>query len=128
MAALMEVQTLRRRIGAEEHETVSGAEPLRDGAARSIVVLSAHRQDVTDAGARFGTLAAKIPVRRVPEAASKVFFLRTFGVDPSTAASLDAGILDPIGKPLEVYEVCFSTIKEAVERVVKHVVTQCESR
>lgn len=60
-------------------------------------------------------------LKRVPEAASKMFLLHTFGVESNAAAGTDPNIVDPIGKPLEVYEVCFSTVKEAVERVVKHV-------
>jgi len=61
-------------------------------------------------------------LRRVPEAKGKVHLLKEFGAPPS-AAHHDSGIPDPIGKPLEVYEVCFATIREAVERVANHLVS-----
>ena len=40
---------------------------------------------------------------------------------------MEPEIPDPIGKPLEVYETCLATIREAVERVVKYVESQCAS-
>ena len=49
-----------------------------------------------------------------PDAESKVFLLRSFGKDGSSA---EENIPDPIGQPLNVYEVCAKVIKEAVERV-----------
>jgi len=55
-------------------------------------------------------------IRRVPEARPKTFLLSAYGLDDrEPLKQLD--IPDPIGKPLEVYEVCFSTIREAIERV-----------
>ncbi|MDP3703264.1 MAG: low molecular weight protein arginine phosphatase [Candidatus Omnitrophota bacterium] len=59
-------------------------------------------------------------LRRMPAAKDKVRLLKTFGAAPGEA-SQTPNIPDPIGKPLEVYEVCFTEIKEAVERVAKSV-------
>ena len=53
---------------------------------------------------------------RVPDACSNVHLLKTFQA-PRPVPPSQAGIVDPIGKPLEVYEICFATIKEAIERV-----------
>ena len=57
-------------------------------------------------------------LRRVPEAGSKVHLLRRFGLPPD-AASEDADIPDPIGKPMETYETCFATLRESVDRIVQ---------
>lgn len=55
-------------------------------------------------------------LRRVPGAKGKTSLLKSFGLsDPGEVG--DPNIPDPIGKPLEVYEVCFATIRDAVERV-----------
>ena len=59
-------------------------------------------------------------VRRAPSAKDKVHLLRAY-VLPSGEASRGLAIPDPIGKPLEVYEVCFAEIREAIERVVKSI-------
>ena len=56
--------------------------------------------------------------RRVPQAQSKTFLLKTFGL-PGDADISDPSIPDPIGKPMEVYEVCFADIREAVERLAR---------
>jgi protein-tyrosine phosphatase len=57
-------------------------------------------------------------LRRIPSAKSKVHLLKSFGLaSPPDGERLD--IPDPIGKPLEVYEVCFEEIREAIGRVVK---------
>ena len=61
-------------------------------------------------------------LRRSPEAKGKVHLLKMFGRSNPPEA-VDAGIPDPIGKPLEVYEICFATIKEAVERVAQSLVS-----
>ena len=61
-------------------------------------------------------------LRCAPAAQSKVHLLKTFGV-PEPAAGDDANIPDPIGKPLEVYEACFATIREAVARVATWLTT-----
>jgi len=57
-------------------------------------------------------------LRRAPSAKEKVHLLKTYGASSAEAAD-NPNIPDPIGKPLEVYEVCFTEIKEAVERVAK---------
>ena len=57
-------------------------------------------------------------LRRVPSAKEKVHLLKAYGA-ASGEATVNPNIPDPIGKPLEVYEVCFADIKEAVERVAK---------
>lgn len=54
--------------------------------------------------------------RRFPSTRDKVHLLKAYGVEPSQVAG-HPNIPDPIGKPLEVYEVCFTDIREAVERV-----------
>jgi len=59
-------------------------------------------------------------LRRAPSAKEKVHLLKTYGAAPGAPAD-NPNIPDPIGKPLEVYEVCFAEIKEAVERVAKTV-------
>ena len=57
-------------------------------------------------------------LRRFPQAREKMHLLKPYGL---SAGELIGGpnIPDPIGKPLEVYEVCFAQIREAIERVVK---------
>ena len=57
-------------------------------------------------------------VRRAPDARGRVHLLKPYGLALGQLHG-SPGIPDPIGKPLEVYEVCFSEIREAVERVVK---------
>jgi protein-tyrosine phosphatase len=59
-------------------------------------------------------------LRRVPVAKEKVHLLKAYGVAAGEVTD-NPNIPDPIGKPLEVYEVCFAEIKEAVERVAKTV-------
>jgi protein-tyrosine-phosphatase len=55
-------------------------------------------------------------LRRAPAAREKIHFLKTYSLsEPVT----NPNIPDPIGKPLEVYEVCFAEIREAVERVAR---------
>ena len=55
-------------------------------------------------------------LRRVPEAAGKVQVLsRAYRPEASPVEAID--IPDPIGKPGEVYESCFETIRQAVVRV-----------
>ena len=57
-------------------------------------------------------------VRRVPEAKDKAHVLRRFGL-PAGGIGADADIPDPIGKPMETYESCFSMIRDAVDRIVQ---------
>ena len=61
-------------------------------------------------------------LRRIPEAQGKVHLLKAFGLRQPPAAGA-ADIPDPIGKPTEVYESCLATIREAVERVVQHLLS-----
>ena len=56
-------------------------------------------------------------LRRVPEASGKTHLLGAYGASEEDERLVE--IPDPIGKPLEVYEVCFRHIRDAVERVVK---------
>ena len=60
-------------------------------------------------------------VRRLAEAKGKVRLLKPFGL-PEGQAVGDPNIGDPIGKPPEVYEQCFSLIRVAVERVARAIV------
>ncbi len=57
-------------------------------------------------------------LRRDPSAKGKIHLLKTYNLSPPENAA-NANIPDPIGKPLEVYEVCFADIREAAERVAK---------
>ncbi len=57
-------------------------------------------------------------LRHLPSASGKVHLLKTYGL-PHGEVEKNPNIPDPIGKPLEVYEVCFATIGEAIERVTK---------
>ena len=56
--------------------------------------------------------------QRVPAAGRTVHLLKAYGL-PEGALGLHVGIPDPIGKPMEVYEVCFAEIREGVERVLR---------
>ena len=60
-------------------------------------------------------------IRRVPEARDKAHLLRQFGL-PAGETVDEPGIPDPIGKPREVYEVCYTMIREGVERVAQSLV------
>ena len=57
-------------------------------------------------------------LRRAPEARGKVHLLKPYGL---TEAEIEGhpAIPDPIGKPMEVYEVCFTEIRHAIERVAR---------
>lgn len=57
-------------------------------------------------------------LRREPSASGKVFLLKPYNC-PAGEAPLLPNIADPIAKPMEVYEVCFKQICEAVDRVAK---------
>ena len=63
-------------------------------------------------------LQAEEILRRYPQASGKTHLLRPYGVAQGELMGAP-GIPDPIGKPLEVYEVCFAEIREAVERIAK---------
>lgn len=70
-----------------------------------ILVMAAHHMDDI--------------IRRVPEAASKTYLLKQFDINRETQVCEDMDILDPIGKPINVYEQVLATIKEEIERIVK---------
>ena len=57
-------------------------------------------------------------LRRFPSVRSKVHLLKAYGHSLEPVEG-NPSIPDPIGKPLEVYEVCFDVIREAVDRVAK---------
>ena len=57
-------------------------------------------------------------LHRVPSAKAKVHLLKPYGL-ASGAVEGQPAIPDPIGKPMEIYEVCFAEIREALERVAK---------
>lgn len=56
-------------------------------------------------------------VKRVPEAASKTFILKKFGIDEKTAAFQDWDIPDPIGRPIKDYQFCRDIIKHQIDRI-----------
>lgn len=60
-------------------------------------------------------------LRRVPEAAGKTMLLKSVGHSTEPEGT-DADIPDPIGKPGEVYEACFETIRQGVARLVNQLV------
>ena len=62
---------------------------------------------------------------RIPESESKLFMLKTFKLEKQPP---DPNIGDPIGRPLEVYESCLMTIKEAVGRVERWLEKQAGSK
>lgn len=70
-----------------------------------ILVMAAHHMDNI--------------IKRVPEAASKTHLLKQFGINCGTEVCEDMDILDPIGKPINVYEQVLATIKEEIKRIVK---------
>ena len=51
-----------------------------------------------------------------PDAVSKTHLLKTF---QTRHPVMDPNIADPMGRPKEVYESCFMTIQEAVERLAR---------
>ena len=57
-------------------------------------------------------------LRRQPSAKGKAYLLKAYGLFP-TELEPNLNIPDPIGKPMEVYEVCFAEIREAVERIAR---------
>ena len=57
-------------------------------------------------------------VRRIPKASGKVHLLKPYGLPPAEVGT-SPNIPDPIGKPLEVYEVCFADIQTAIQRIAK---------
>lgn len=83
--------------------------------ARSLTVQMAQDADLILAMEAF---QVEEIIRRIPSVREKVHLLKAYGL-PAREEMPSLNIPDPIGKPLEVYEVCFAEIHEAVERVVK---------
>lgn len=61
----------------------------------------------------------------VPEAKDKTHLLLEYAYENDNDKPNNLVVFDPIGKPKEVYESVFMTIKDAMERLVKRI---CESR
>ena len=59
-------------------------------------------------------------LNRVPKAKKKVFLLREYAGVPAGEVT-DIEVPDPISKPMDVYESCFTVIREAVDGVVKKI-------
>lgn len=57
--------------------------------------------------------------KRAPEAASKTYLVKEFGVDEEIDRPEGFSIPDPIGRPMKDYEYCFNTIKKEIERIAK---------
>ena len=83
--------------------------------AHSVTAEAAEQADVIFVMERFH---ADELLRRYPHIAGKVHLLKPYGL-PQGELVGEPGIPDPIGKPLEVYEVCFTEIREAVERIAR---------
>ena len=62
-------------------------------------------------------------LRRSPHARQKVKLLKPFAL-PEGEAVGDPNIPDPIGKSREAYEACFAVIRQAVERLAQHLITE----
>ena len=85
--------------------------------ARTLTAQMVHEADLVLAMEQF---QVEEILRRAPAAKDKIHLVKTYGVAAGEGFGTP-NIPDPIGKPLEVYEVCFAEIKEAVERVAKTV-------
>jgi protein-tyrosine-phosphatase len=59
-----------------------------------------------------------IVLEKAPEAKDKVYLLGDFA---KNRKSETRDIFDPIGKPMQVYQECFKTIKEAIEGVMRFI-------
>ncbi|MBI4354838.1 MAG: hypothetical protein HY597_00125 [Candidatus Omnitrophica bacterium] len=103
MSASRETQELLRQVGVEMsgHMARKLTDPTIKEADLIFVMESVHLEEI---------------VRRVPSAKPKTHLLKAFGMKDH-ATLLVQHIPDPIGKPMEVYEVCFMMIQEAIERV-----------
>lgn len=58
-------------------------------------------------------------IKRVPEAKSKTYLLKEFGLDDKINNSDSYGIADPIGMPIEYYQTSLKAIKKELERIAK---------
>lgn len=70
-----------------------------------ILVMTAHHRDEI--------------IERFPQADHKTHILKKYGLQNSSVAEGNIDIIDPIGKPLEVYERTLDEIKREVDRVAK---------
>ena len=62
----------------------------------------------------------KDEVRRIaPEAASKTYLLREFGMADTEHHPEGFSIPDPIGRPIQNYEYCIGIIKKEIERIAR---------
>jgi protein-tyrosine phosphatase len=83
--------------------------------ARAVTAQMVHDADLIFVMEQF---QAEEMLRFVPGARNKTHLLRLYGLSHVEGVG-NPNIPDPIGKPLEVYEVCFAQIREAVERVAR---------
>ena len=106
MPATREAQTILQEAGIEAaaHRSRRLTREMIEEADLILVMESFHAEHI---------------LQEVPSARGKVHLLKSYGLARGETAAGHPGIQDPIGKPLEVYEVCFGEIREAVERVVK---------
>jgi protein-tyrosine-phosphatase len=58
-------------------------------------------------------------IARVPEAASKTYMLKQYGMRDDSHIRPDLNISDPIGKPMEVYEYTLGEIKREISRIAQ---------
>ena len=105
MGATRETQRVLQDIGVdcEAHRSRSLTTEMVEQADLVFVMELFHRDEI---------------LRRSLAARDKVHLLKTYGL-PAGEAMSRPEIPDPIGKPLEVYEVCFAEIREAVERLMR---------
>jgi len=103
MTATRETQRLLQEIGVD----------CSDHRARPLTINLVNEADLIFAMEQF---QREEILQRFPNATGKVHLLKSYGATPSPEP-LQVNIADPIGKPMEVYEVCFRDIREAVERV-----------
>ncbi|MBI4343613.1 MAG: low molecular weight protein arginine phosphatase [Candidatus Omnitrophica bacterium] len=105
MGATSETQRVLRDVGADaaDHRARTLTPSLAQGADLILTMEQFQLEEV---------------LRRAPSAHGKTHLLKRYGLAPSELP-VQVNIPDPIGKPLEVYEVCFSEIREAVERVAR---------
>ena len=105
MSPTRETQRVLQEIGID----------CTDHRARTLTPEIAHAADLIFVMEQF---QADETMRRAPSVKEKVHLLKPYGL-PRGETVNNPNIPDPIGKPLEVYEVCFADIREAVERVAK---------
>ena len=105
MSATEETQRLLRSAGVEcnDHRAHGVTSEMVQEADLILVMEQAHQDELK---------------RRYPEVGGKIHLLKTYGLSQAPQDS-HPNIADPIGKPMEVYEVCFAIIHEAVTRVAK---------